>query len=303
MVPDPLVPTSSLRPLLTLVVVAAFLVMGMVAISWVVRLATAQWLAASLATAAMGGLAVRLSTCSAMPPKASLGRTVGWSVLLGLANVPVSFVAASLVDHFDVHIIPLTIVAGMMGAPFGLTLGFLFGLALSVPVAALMRAWLRPSPESNDDAALVLGGWLALVSGVTAALATSTLTLEPGFELWSRELEPWRAYMPQAVAWVLGGLGLTLAAAAWLRRAARRRFVMRVGMGRVPAWRVVEAPQGRAPLAHLPCLGETVIDCDHLLVRCEHTGEGAYRRAASEWPVAWVPRAWLRAQAGARHGR
>lgn len=293
MVPDPLVPTSSLRPLLTLVVVAAFLVMGMVAISWVVRLASAQWLAASLATAAMGGLAVRLSTCCAMPPRASLGRTVGWSVLLGLANVPVSFVAASLVDHFDVHIIPLTIVAGMMGAPFGLTLGLLFGLALSVPVAALMRAWLRPSPESNDDAALVFGGWLALVSAVTAALATGTGTLEPGFALWSRELEPWRAVVPHAVAWLLGGLGLTLAAAAWLRRAARRRFITRAARGEAAAWRVVEAPFERAALAPLPCLGETALDCTHLLVRCEHPGEGAYRRAASEWPVAWVPRSWV----------
>lgn len=284
---------SSLRPLLTLVVVAAFLVMGMVAISWVVRLASAQWLAASLATAAMGGLAVRLSTCCAMPPRASLLRTVGWSVLLGLANVPVSFVAASLVDHFDVHIIPLTIVAGMMGAPFGLMLGLLFGLALSVPVAALMRAWLRPSPESNDDAALVFGGWLALVSAVTAALAASTGTLEPGFELWTRELEPWRAVVPHAVAWILGGLGLTLAAAAWLRRATRRRFIARVARGEAAAWRVVEAPVERAALGPLPCLGETASDCTHLLVRCEHPGEGAYRRAASEWPVAWVPRSWV----------
>lgn len=302
MVPDPLVPTSSLRPLLTLVVAAAFLVMGMVAISWIVRLAIAQWIAASLATAAMGGLAVRLTTCSAMPPKASLGRTVGWSILLGLANVPVSFVAASLVDHFDVHIIPLTIVAGMMGAPFGLTLGLAFGLALSVPVAALMRAWLRPSPEGNDDAVLVFGVWLALVSGVTAVLATSTLTLDPGFELGPRELEPWRAFMPHAIAWILGGLGLTLAAAAWLRRLARRRFVMRVTRGETAAWRVVEAPLDRGVIAHLPCLGEAASDCDHLLVRCEQPGEGAYRRAPSEWPVAWVPRSWLRAQAGARHG-
>lgn len=300
MVPDPLVPTSSLRPLLTLVVAAAFLVMGMVAISWVVHLAAAQWLAASLATAAMGGLAVRLSTCSAMPPMDSLPRTVGWSVLLGLVNVPVSFLAASLVERFDVYIIPFTIVVGMIGAPFGLTLGLAFGLALSVPVAALMRAWLRPSPTGNDDAVLVFGMWLVLVSGVAALLATSPLTLGPSFELWVRELEPWRAFMPHAIAWIVGGLGLTLAAAAWQRRLARRRFVVRVARNETAEWRVIEATRDHAALAHLPCLGETAIDCDHLLVRCESPGEGAYRRAASEWPVAWVPRSWL---AAARHGR
>ena len=293
MPPAPLVPPSSLRPLLTLVVVAAFLVMGMVAISWVVRLESGQWLAASLATAGMGGVAVRLSTCTAMPPRTSLPRTVGWSVVLGLANVPVPFLAAGLVNDVDVHIIPLTIVAGMIGAPFGLSLGLLFGLALSVPVAALMRAWLRPSPQSCDDAVMVFGAWLAVVCGVTALLAVRTLTLEPGFELWSRDVEPWRASVPQATAWILGSLGLTLAAAAWLRRLARRRFVLRVALGRVPAWRVAEAPREQATLAHLPCLGGVLPDCDHLLVRCECPGESAYRRAATEWPVAWVPRSWM----------
>lgn len=295
MPPAPLVPTSSLRSLLTVVVVAAFLVMGMVAISWIVRLDTAQWLAASLATAAMGGLAVRLSTGSAVPAGASLGRTVGWSVLLGLANVPVSFVAASMVDHVDIHVVPLAALATIFGAPFGLGLGLLFGLALSVPVAVLMQAWEQPSPDATDGAVMVFGLWLALATGLAASLASPVL--DPEFPLWSGELDPRRTWAPHVTAWLLGGLGMTLAATAWLRRTMRRRFIRRVALDRVPGWRLIETrsetPSERDALAPLPCLGETVIECDHLLVRCECPGEGAYRRAATEWPVARVPHAWL----------
>lgn len=294
MPPDALVPTSSLRALLTLVVVAAFLVMGMVAISWVVRLDTPQWLAASMATAAMGGLTVRLATQSPLRAGASVGCTVGWALLMGLVNVPVSFIAASVVEQIDFHIVPLVAFATVIGAPFGLMLGLLFGLALCVPVAALMRAWQHPSPDANDLAVVVSGLWLALAAGFAAMLASPTI--DPEFPLWSGEASPQRAWLPLGAAWVLGGLGLPLAAAAARRRAARRRFVARVARGRVPAWRVVEAPPERATLEALPCLGATARECEHLLVRREHTGEGAYRRTATEWPVAWVPRAWVRGE-------
>jgi len=289
--PDSLVPTSSLRSLLTLVVVAAFLVMGMVAISWVVRLDTAQWLAASLATAMMGGLTARLSTNSAVPPVTSVGRTVGWALLCGLLNVPVSFIAANVVAEINVHVIPMVAFATVIGAPFGLVLGLLFGLALSMPVAALMRAWQQPSPDGNDRAVMVCGLWLAMAAGFAAMLVSPRV--EPEFPLWSGNVHPQRDWAPYAIAWILGGLGMTLAAAAWLHRVGRRRFVARVIVGRVPGWRVAAAPPERDMLQRLPCLGETLADCDHLLLRCECPGEGAYRRAATEWPVALVPRAWM----------
>jgi hypothetical protein len=293
MPPAPLVPTSSLRTLLTVVTMAAFLLMGMVAISWVTRLESAQWLAAALATAAMGGVTVRLSTASPLPPGASVGRTVGLSLVFGLANVPVSFLAASVVAEPDFFVIPMAAFAAVFGAPFGLMLGLLFGLALSTPVVALMRAWQQPSPEANDEAVVIHGLWLATMAVLSALLASPML--EPEFPLWTGPLAPWRSSVPHAIAWILGALGMTLAAAAWLRRMARRRFVARVAAGRVPAWRVAEVPEGRSELAHLPCMGESIIECDHLLLRHEHTGDDAYRRAAAEWPMAWVPRRWLRA--------
>jgi hypothetical protein len=267
--------------------------MGMVAISWVTRLESAQWLAAALATAAMGAITVRLSTASPLPPGASVGRTVGLSLVFGLVNVPVSFLAASVVAEPDFFVIPMAAFAAVFGAPFGLMLGLLFGLALSTPVVALMRAWQQPSPEANDEAVVVYGLWLAVMAVLSALLASPML--EPEFPLWSGPLAPWRSSVPHAIAWILGALGMTLAAAAWLRRMARRRFLMRVRSGRVPAWRVAEPTTERNELAHLPCLGATLADCDHLLLRHEHTGDAAYRRAAAEWPMAWVPRRWLRA--------
>lgn len=280
-----------------LVTAAACLLMGMVTISWVIRLPSAQWLAASLATALMGGLTVRLATHGSVPVRASIGRTVGWAVLLGLLNVPVSFLAASLVEGFELQTVTLAVMATFVGAPFGLVLGLLFGVLLSVPVAAFMRAWDRPSPDASDASLAVSGLWLAVVAGVVVLLDWPTI--DPELDLWTaHDRDPLRAWLLHSTAWVLGGLGMTLAAAASLRRAVRRRFVTRVARGLVPGWRITEAPPAhepdRAALAHLPCLGGTTADGDHLLLRCECPGDGAYRRAASEWPVAWVPRSWLR---------
>jgi hypothetical protein len=295
MPPAPLVPPSALRSALTVVVVAAFLVLGMVAIPWVVRLDPAQWLAASVATAAMGGLTVRLATCSPVSAGASIGPTVGWSLLLGVVNVPVSFLAASLVCDVELHMFPMAAFATVIGAPFGLVLGLLFGLMLSMPVAAFMHARQRPSPDATDVALAVTGLWLALATGIAVLLASPMI--EPEFPLWSGDLDPSRALVLYAIAWGLGGLGMALAAAAGLRCAARRRFIARVALGRVPAWRLSDAPPERTPLAHLPCLGATPTDCELLLLRCEQTGDGAYRRATTLWPVAWVPHTWLRGTA------
>jgi hypothetical protein len=294
MSPASLVPASSLRSVLTLVTAAACLVMGMVAISWVIRLASIQWLAASLATAAMGGLTVWLATRSPLSPGASIGRTVGWALLLGLANVPASFMAACLVEDIELQMFVLALMATFIGAPFGLGLGLLFGVVLSVPVAAFMRAWQRPSPDASDASLTVSGLWLALVAGLVVMLDWPRI--DPELDLWSAHAgDPLRSLVLRTAAWVLGGTGMALAAAAGLRRAARRRFIARVCQGLVPAWKIAEAPPApdRSALGDLPRLGGTLADCEHLLLRCEHTGDGAYRRAASEWSVAWVPRTWL----------
>jgi hypothetical protein len=283
-----------LRSVLTLVTAAACLVMGMVAISWVIRLSSIQWLAASLATAAMGGLTVWLATRSPLSPGASIGRTVGWALLLGLANVPASFMAACLVKDIELQTFVFALMATFIGAPFGLGLGLLFGVLLSVPVAAFMRAWQRPSPDASDASLTVLGLWLALVAGLVVMLDWPRI--DPELDLWSaHDADPLRSLVLRTTAWVLGGMGMALAAAASLRRAARRRFITRVARGLVPSWRLAEAPPTPdcAALGHLPCLGGTLAECEHLLLRCERTGEGAYRRAATEWPVAWVPLTWL----------
>jgi hypothetical protein len=294
MSPASLVPASSLRSVLMLVTAAACLVMGMVAISWVIRLPSIQWLAASLATAIMGGLTVWLATRSLVPPGATVGRTVGWALLLGLANVPVSFLAASLVERFELQTLVLAMMATFVGAPFGLALGLLFGVLLCVPVAAFMRAWQQPSPDASDASLAVSGLWLALVASFVVMLDWPSIA--PGVDPWSaRNHDPLRVWMLLTTAWVLAGMGMALAAAAAVRRATRRRFITRVARGLHPAWRLADAPLAheRAGLGHLPCLGSTLAACEHLLLRCECPGDGAYRRAATEWPVAWVPHAWL----------
>lgn len=291
MSPDPLVPRSSLRHVLSLLIAGAGLVMGMVAIPWIVRLEGAQWLAASLATAGMCGLTVQLATRNPARSGGGLSRTVPWAVLMGLANVPVSFLAASAALGPDPHMIPMAGLASIVGAPFGLGLGLLFGLVLSVPVGAFVRAWQRPSPHATDFMLVVGGAWLAIAVGLASILETPTI--RPEATLLSGGTDPSQSAVLHLFAWVLGTLGLGLAIAAGLRQAARRRFVARVARGLVPEWRLAEAPPQRAHLEHLPCLGEIVDECEHLLMRCESSGDGAYRRATTEWPVAWVPPTWV----------
>lgn len=291
MSPDPLIPLSSLRSILDLVVAAAAPVMGMAAIPWVVRLETGPWLAASLATAGMCGLTVRLAARFPASSGGGLGRTLGWALLFGLANVPVSFLAASSVHEPDLAVVPLAMLATIVGAPFGLGLGLLFGLVLSVPVAAFVRAWQRPSPDATDFVLVVCGVWLMLAVGVAALLQTPINP--PEVVLWQVEVDPAQAWMLQAIAWLLGVVGAALAIVAGVRQLARRRFIARVARGLEPTWRLGEAPHPCAELERLPCLGQIVEGCDHVLLRREHAGESAYRSATSEWPVAWVPRAWL----------
>lgn len=293
MIHAPLVPASSLRALATGAIVAAFFLLGTVAIGWVVRLEAAQWLAASVMTAAMGGLLARLCTSEPTSPGASLGRTLGWSLVLGIANVPAAFLAAGACGLEALHprMVPMAALATMIGAPYGLVLGFSFGLLASVPIAAVMRAWQRPSHEATDHAAAILGLWLAGVAVLAGALLDPRP--EPLVALWDGDVEPGLAWIVQGLALLAAGLGIVLAAAAAHSSAARRRFVARVATGRMPGWGVAAAPLDRAALEPLPRLGATSDGCDALLVRCEHAGRGAYRGIAIERPMAWVPGGWL----------
>lgn len=296
MSPKPLLPASSLRMVLILVVTAASLVMGMAAITTIVRLDPAPWLAASLATAAMCGLTVRQATRKRMVVSDAVWSTIAWALLLGVVNGPVSFLAASAVERMSLDILALLPFVAVIGSPFGLGFGLLFGLALSVPVATFMRAWQRPSPDTTDTSLAIMGLWLALAAGLVVlvlAVPHGRPALPHG--MWGASThQPWRGATLFVTAWVMGAAGVGLAVVAGLRRAARHRFVTRVALGLVPGWRMAPAdPSEGDQLAGLPCLGETQAECDHLLLRCEQPGAGAYRRAKTEWPVAWVPSTWL----------
>ncbi|MCX4247736.1 hypothetical protein [Paraliomyxa miuraensis] len=300
MSPQPLLPASSLRTALVWVVAAASLVMGMAAIPTIVRLDPAPWLAASLATAAMCGLTVRLAARSLVEPGTAVGRTVGWALLLGVANGPVAFMAACVAERGSLDSLAFLPLVAVVGSPFGLGFGLLFGLALSIPVATFMRAWQRPSPDATDTTLAALGVWLALASAGTVLVLAMRLHPSIPHGPWGAGGdEPWHGTALLSTAWGMGLLGAGLAVVAGLRRASRHRFVARVALGLVPSWRLVAAPVDateRADLQRLPCLGETPLECDHVLVRCEEAGDGAYRRAATQWPVAWVPRTWLGAR-------
>lgn len=291
MSPDPLVPLSSLRSLLGLVVMAATFVMGLAAIPWILRIDAAPWFAAALATAGMCRLTVRVATRNPEASGGGLERTLGWALLFGIANAPVAFLAASMVQEPGLQMFPMAMMATIIGAPFGLFFGLLFGVVLSMPVGAYVRAWQRPSPDTTDATLAVLGVWLAIAVGLAVLFIPPKM--QPDMHLWRVAGDLAEPGVVRALAVLLGLCGVGLASVAWLRMLARRRFISRVALRLEPDWRVGEAPPDRSELEHLPCLGETEYECDHLLLRCEQPGDGAYRSAATEWPVAWVPRTWL----------
>lgn len=290
MPPAPLIAPSAHRPLVLHAATAAGLLMAMAALAHLIGVRTAPWLAASIATALMVRLTVAMVTRAGLSPDRRIGPTLGWSMAMGVANTPVAFVAASIVTNAEPSMIPMAFVATVMGAHLGLGLGLMFGLLLCVPVAMLMRTRRHPSADASDTLLLGVGVWLAAVALLSGLIGPPVV--DPLFPMGKYGV-PFRSPVLPMLVSISTGLGSLLALAAGWRRAARRRWVAAVARGELDRWRITEAPALRQGLDALPGLGGSPPDCDHLLCRSEDPGQGAYRRAETGWPVAWVPRSWI----------
>lgn len=293
MPPKPLLSPCGLRSIALMAALLVGLTSAMVALSYVVRLDIAAWLAASAATAAMVRWTASVATRQPGDATDAIARCLAWGLAMGVLNVGVAFCAAMVMSpSFEPRSLVLAPLAMLVGAPAGMGLGVVFGAGLIVPVAAVLVASRRGTPAAFDGASAVVGLW------VTAMVAFVAMVPEPGatapmFGMWPHEVP--RALDPMQQIWVrgiclvagLGGISLTMLALD--RAAARRRFVRDVARGRVPGWQVTAASCG----ALLPCLGPTPERCDLELHRVEEPGEGAYRRAETSWPVARVPAGWV----------
>ncbi len=215
---DPLLPVAIVRRTLPLVGGAAGLLFGMVALPFVLRLPTEQWLAAAVATAVMCGWSV--ARAMARPERAGLQRTLLVAVGFGLLNTPVAFLAASVAGGDVVHAIPMAAVAAVVGAPFGAALGLTFGLAVSVPVQRFVEALREPAPDGLDRCVVVAGLWLALAAALLVAVDPTT-GWRHGWAALAPGTEPVQVRVTQGLAAVLAAMGIAAAIAAARRRAAR----------------------------------------------------------------------------------
>lgn len=212
---DPLLPFAIVRRLLPLVGGAAGLLFGMVALPWMLRLSTGQWLAAALATAVMCASAV--ARAMGRPERAGLLRTLLVAVGFGLLNAPVAFLATSVAGGEIVNAIPMAATAAVVGAPFGAALGLGFGLAVSEPVRRFVVVLRAPTPDGLDRCVAVAGLWLALAAALLVAVDPRE-GWRHGWAALSPGIEPLQVLVTQGLAVALGVSGLALAMAAVRRR-------------------------------------------------------------------------------------
>lgn len=288
MPPAPLIASTSLRRLHLNVVTAVGFVMALVAMALILRMSLWPWIAASVGTAAMVRWTVAWATRVPSSRGQIIGRTLSIAAFMGVLNVGVAFSLASIAElgqPIGIALVPFAMVAG---SPVGLSFGFMFGLWLCIPAAALMTTTTRPSPSASDLSIAVLGLW----ASCTAALC---LLPEPGkHTIYDIAMgPPSAAYFPVLLAAIttVGALGTTLAVLGGGRWLERIYFVRQATKGERPHFSTTVIPEGH-DVSGLPVLGGDEATCTHALMRHEQTGE-TYRGTAFSRAIARFPGSWL----------
>lgn len=288
MPPAPIVASTSLRRLYINVATVVGFLMALGAMSLLLRMTLAPWIAASAGTAVMVRWTVAWVTEAPSPGGQIFGRTIGIATFMGILNVGVAFCLAALAGigpPLDFSLAPLIMV---VGSPAGLGFGCAFGMWLCIPTAALTTATTRPSPSATDLSVVVLGLW---------ALCTAALSLVPvpgAHTIYEIRMGPpssvYRPVLLTSVA-VVATLGATLAVFAARRWHARISFVRQAAQGEHEGFSTAAIAEGQ-DVRDLPRLGGDDDSCTHTLMKREQTGE-AYRGTLLRRAIARFPGAWL----------
>lgn len=278
-----------LRVRLQAVVAALFVPLAMVTFPRLVDLHLAGWLAAVAVTASLGWSLAVVAIAPPISRALAIFRVVVLGAAFGVLDVPVAFVAAQLATKFDLRAVLAIPIVTLLGSPFGLVLGLLYGLVAVVPVVLWHGVRLRPSAESGERALAVAAMWLVMIAIGAAVLGDSRHAL---LGTGASRVDPWRGLVIAVTACSLAAAGAAIATVSVAKAISRRRFIARVVRSDEPMWAIIEPPLG-VDLHGLPCLGAARERCDHVLARCERSGEGVYRGCEAQSPMAWVPRRWL----------
>ncbi len=285
---QPLIELPRMRRVVGVAASGVSLVLAMLTLGALFHWRDARLLAGGLVTALMVHAAVRMATTNPQGKDIYIFRTLGCSMIFGILNTPLVFIAVVLVDG-QFEALTLAPVVLMFGTPVGLVLGALFGLALEPPLRSLGRARLHPTPATLDRCAMVIGGWMFAMPVLAVLFDPRTFTR------WKLHIDGGAITLPVAldIAATVAAAGAGLGLLALHRYRQRRRFITRVAAGSAAGWVIIESPPPSPQLDRLPCLDVRRDECRHVLCRDDTRPGHAYRRGDLRQPVAWVPAAWV----------
>lgn len=216
---------------------------------------------------------------SARSAAGALGRTLGMSILLGIAStvIPAAILSTRGAGEF--------VVMCIFGAFFGGATGALYGLPLALLSALGWRHVQAQTHAATDRAARVAGVWGFVVSLV--GLAGTLLLDEPTFDP-SRGALLAPSLLPALLALAAALAGIAVVVRALTRASRRSSWLARVRSGLEPAFRL-RTLDARDRLDALPRIsdGLTVVEwCPDGI--SEATSGTAYRVAAVGTAVAIV---------------
>lgn len=233
--------------------------------------------AVGIVTAVLTWCALRVALLVKAPAGVAAS-TVGACVFFAVLNSSVSCMAVllaagpgSLGEVGEVLVV--SVIAGVVGLPFAMPLGFLWGVAFVGPLYLVAKLRREPTLDGPDRVARAVGVTLAVVSGLGALVG------------WSFD------FMPDALI-AIGAVGGAAVIVTTVRLQLFSRFLRRVRLGVDEGWAIVDATSFDGPSEDLPRTDDAVRYPGGVLLRLvTAAAEGAYRTGGAA-RIPWARTTW-----------
>jgi hypothetical protein len=186
--------------------------------------------------------------------------------LFGVANAGIALTGVSVAESYGFSIVGV-LFGSLFASVYAVPLGVLFGAAFTIPILATVRAKAAPSYDLVDRVCVVVGVFTAC-AGVLGIAVDRAMAYSP-------HAGAVRLAAPLAAC----ALGAALALAAFVRRAARARWLRAVATGAVRDWRILDRTEEHDDAELVPFDGPAYL-CDAVLVRAAPPQASPYRSRA-----------------------
>ena len=225
-------------------------------------------------------------------------RVMGFSIAAGALNAPAAYVAGGLASSwqqivenpYQVLIVGAAPIVLMLGLPWSLSFGLVFGVVLAAPAAFVAHLCEEQTLTTRAHALLALGLFVAALP--IAVLLTTHVTIHPFSEVESttdtettHSSAPRPAELRAAIGLPL--VGLTLFSLGLFRLATQRRWLRRIRSGELPGWAL--EPATGAELADTQLLPFSDAHRNGTLIVVRETPDVASDPYRSQSPrIAWA---------------